>query len=36
MESKDQTVVEVSWAEINTEACENSSLIDMCSWKEFD
>ena len=27
---------EKSWSEINRAECENSSLCDMCSWKESD
>lgn len=26
----------ISWQEINTADCEESSLTDMCSWREFN
>ncbi len=30
----EMTAVEMSWQEINTTECDESSLFDMCSWGE--
>lgn len=27
---------DTTWIEVNTQACEESSLLDMCSWGEAD
>ena len=34
MELNTENVPEINWQEINVNECEESSLLDMCSWAE--
>jgi len=35
-QKEDTTTSETSWSEINKIACDNSSLEEICGWKEWD
>ena len=36
VDSINNETVQVDWRELNRQDCEEASMLDMCSWAEYD